>query len=476
MHRLSVKEKIGYGLGDTASNIVFQVVLNFMMFFYTDVFGITAAAAGTLMLVVRLFDMVTDPIMGGIADRTTTRWGSYRPYLLWVAIPYCLLAIAAFTTPDLSSNGKLWYAYLSYALLMTAYTAINIPYGALGGVMTANPHERGVIQGYRFALAMVGGFIVNSSLLYLVTHFGGEDQQQGFQYAMAALSLVALVCFVLCFLTTKERVAPENVRNEKSLFDAVVGIFKDFFLLVRSNREWLIIALASFFLLLIAVMRGGSTLYYAKYYLQCTANASISLGFMQFNLCDTAQLGTALLTIGTLGSIAGAVLTIIIARRVCKTLIFKAGACGFVFLCALMYFVPVNQLWTAIALHTAINFCHTIMVSMVFAMTADSVDWGEYVTGKRITAMTFSGHLFAIKFGAAIGGLLLGWILAGYGYQEPVNGVDQVQTGNALQGIVMLMTIFPALCGIVIFGFAMLYRLTTDRLAEIQQEIKLRTA
>ena len=474
MTKLGVREKVGYGLGDTASNIVFQVVLNFMMYFYTDVFGITAAAAGTLMLVVRLFDMVTDPIMGGIADRTSTRWGKYRPYLIWVAIPYGILAVAAFTTPDFGSSGKLLYAYISYALLMTAYTAINIPYGALGGMMTNNPNERGEIQGYRFSMAMVGSLIVNSSLLYLVARLGGGDDQTGFQYAMAVLAVVAFICFVLCFLSTRERVEQHDTRDEHGFVESFTGIVKDLWLLLTRNREWAVVAIATFFLLLIAVMRGGSTLYYVKYFLQCDPGSSISLLVVSFDMCDATELGTAFLTIGTLGSIVGAVLTIFLTRQLCKTVIFKCAAIGFVVTSVVLYSVGPQAVWTALLLNTLVGFFHIMMISLVFAMTADSVDWGEYVTGDRATAMTFSGHLFALKLGAAIGGSLLGWILAAYGYQEPVNNIDQIQTENALNGIVLLMTLFPALCGLLVLVCGWAYRLKQGRLLEIQAELRER--
>jgi GPH family glycoside/pentoside/hexuronide:cation symporter len=210
MTAISTREKISYGLGDTASNIVFQVVINFMLIFYTDVFGISAAAVGTLFLVVRVFDAVTDPLMGGLADRTQTRWGRYRPYLLWVAVPYGVLAVLAFTTPDLSDSGKLIYAYITYALLMTAYTAINIPYSALGGVMSAEPAQRASIQSWRFALAMVGGALVTASVWPMVDYFGDGDKAKGFQMAMVVLSTVAVICFIVCFKFTKERIKPEN--------------------------------------------------------------------------------------------------------------------------------------------------------------------------------------------------------------------------------------------------------------------------
>lgn len=475
MRKLGFREKVGYGLGDTASNIVFQVVLNFMMYFYTDVFGITAAAAGTLMLVVRLFDMVTDPVMGGIADRTSTRWGKYRPYLIWVAIPYGLLAVAAFTTPDFTDNNKLIYAYISYALLMTAYTAINIPYGALGGVMTDNPNERGELQGYRFTLAMVGSFIVNSSLLYLVATMGAGNNQQGFQYAMAVLAVVAFVCFVLCFLFTKERTPPESPRNERSVGDNFKGIINDFVSLIRSNREWAVVATATFFLLLIAVMRGGSTLYYTKYVLVCQEGSLISLGLISYDMCVPSELGTAFLTIGTIGSIVGAIVTILLSRSICKTVIFKMAAIGFTVASVGMYFVASNMIWAALIFNTMIGFFHIMMISLVFAMTADCVDWGELVTKKRATAMTFSGHLFALKLGAAIGGSLLGWILAAYGYQEPINGVDQTQSGYAMEGISLLMTIFPAVCGIVVLGLGWVYKLNSQTIHKVQAELAKRS-
>ncbi len=476
MNNLTLKEKIGYGLGDTASNIVFQVVLNFMMYFYTDVFGIGAAVAGTLMLVVRLFDMVTDPIMGGIADRTQTRWGKYRPYLIWIAIPYCFLAVVAFTTPDLNESGKVLYAYITYALLMTAYTAINIPYGALGGVMTDNPNDRGEIQGYRFALAMVGGLIVNSSLLYLVMTLGNGDDRLGFQYAMSVLSCIAFVCFVICFWVTKERVAQEQARDEPTFWAVVKGIVQDFKTLVTTNSQWALIAIATFFLLIIAVLRGGTTLYYTKYVLQCEPGMTLPLGVLSYDMCEKSQLGTAFLTMATLLSIAGAVATIFLTRKVCKTKIFKWAAVAFIVSSIALYFCEPAMIWRALFFNSMNGFFHTMMIALVFAMTADSVDWGEYVTGNRATAMTFSGHLFALKLGAAIGGSMLGWILAGYGYQEPVTGVAQVQSSLTVTGIVLLMTLFPAISTVFVLLCGWFYRLTSSRLMEIQAEIRLRVA
>jgi GPH family glycoside/pentoside/hexuronide:cation symporter len=203
---ISIKEKVGYGLGDTACNIVFQIVINFLLIFYTDVFGIGAAAAGTLLLVVRLFDGITDPIMGGIADRTNTKYGKYRPYLLWMALPYAVLGVLAFNTPDAGMTLKLVYAYITYTLLMTIYTAINIPYSALGGVMSKDSSERASIQSYRFALAMLGGALTVYLLPKLVNYFGNGDESVGYPLAMMVFGIAAIICFALSFVYTKERV------------------------------------------------------------------------------------------------------------------------------------------------------------------------------------------------------------------------------------------------------------------------------
>ncbi len=473
-NRLSVKEKIGYGLGDTASNIVFQVIVNYMVIFYTDVFGIGAAAAGTLMLVVRLFDMVTDPLMGGIADRTETRWGKYRPYLILTAIPYGILAVLAFSTPDMSDGGKLIYAYITYALLMTAYTAVNIPYSALGGVITENTKERGEVQAYRFALAMVGGFIVTSSMLWLVDTFGNGDDAKGYQYAMAVLSLIAFFCFVLCFFATKERVKPTEIVGENSIKDSFVGIWKDLFLLMRTNSQWGIMALVAIFLLLLVIMRGGVTLFYTKYYLICDMpNMNVALPFwasMQ-EFCVPDTLGTTFLTLGFVAAALGAVSTIFLTKKFCKVSIFKFAGVMIVAASTALYFVPKEMVFVSLGFFMATQYFQIMLVSNMFAMVADTVDYGEFKTGKRFTAMTFSAHLFALKLGVALGGALVGWLLAAFEYAAPVDGVEQVQSEKSLHGILLIFSLIPAACATVVFFLGRLYTLDDKRLAEIHTAI-----
>lgn len=431
MQRLSVLEKFGYGLGDTASNIVFQVVINFMLYFYTDVFGITAAAAGTLMLAVRMFDAVTDPIMGGLADRTRTRWGSYRPYLLWISVPYGLLAVLAFTTPDLSDGGKLIYAYITYALLMTAYTAINIPYSALGGVITKDTQERASVQSWRFMLAMVGGALVAATTLPMVEFFGSGDEQKGFQVAMIVLSLIAAACFVACFALTRERENPaESVKQQSMLADFVA--------LVR-NDQWVIIAFVTFVLLIAVAMKGAVTPYYVTYFLN--SESSITL----------------FLTAGMLAGVAGAMFANWMTRKACKVSVMKWAALALVVVYTALAFVPGDQFMLAFVLSTLSNFIHMIIIPYLFSAVADTVDYGLKRWGKGAMAMSYSGHLLALKIGIALGGALAGWILAYVGYQP-----NEAQTETALDGILFMYAWFSVAGGIVLIACLGFYRLNRE--------------
>lgn len=428
MQRLALKEKFGYGLGDTASNIVFQVVINFMLYFYTDVFGITAAAAGTLMLAVRMFDAITDPIMGGIADRTKTRWGSYRPYMLWISIPYGLLAVMAFTTPDLSDGGKLLYAYITYALLMTAYTAINIPYSALGGVITSDTQERASVQSWRFMLAMLGGALVAATTLPMVEFFGNGNEQKGFQMAMVVLSVIAVACFVACFALTHERENPTQKAKKQS-------ILADFVTLVR-NDQWLIIAVVTFILLVAVAMKGAVTPYYVSYFL----NSESSI--------------TMFMTAGMFAGVAGAMFANWMTRRVCKVAAMKMASVALVLVYVALAFVSGDQFWLAFSLSTLSNFIHMIIIPYLFSAVADSVDYGMKRWGKGAMAMSYSGHLLALKIGIALGGALAGWILAYVGYQP-----NEVQTETALDGIVFMYAWVSAIGGLSLWACFSFYKL-----------------
>ncbi|HHY85976.1 MAG TPA: hypothetical protein GYA07_10675, partial [Verrucomicrobia bacterium] len=267
---LSLREKFGYGLGDMASNIVYQAVINVLMYFYTDVYGIEVAAAGTLMIAVRFFDAITDPIMGAVADRTRTRWGRYRPWMLWIAVPYGVLAVTAFITPDVGAGTKLAYAYISYALLMTAYTAVNIPYSALAGVMTAEKDERAGLQSWRFGMAMVGGFLVTVSVWPLARLLGGggepKDLQLGFPFAVALLAVVGVVALFGCFAWTRERIYPDEENQAGNAAGSRAGFVEDLGAMFR-NSQWLIATLAMFIIQVRGGLQGNVKPYFIKYYI-----------------------------------------------------------------------------------------------------------------------------------------------------------------------------------------------------------------
>lgn len=438
---IKVREKIGYGLGDTAANLVFQMVINFMMFFYTDVYGLSAAAVGSLMLVVRLFDGVTDPIMGGIADRTKTRWGTYRPYLILTAIPYAILAVLTFTTPDFGESGKLIYAYATYALLMTAYTAVNVPYSALGGVLTSNSSERTSIQSYRFALAMSGGALVSALTMPLVDYFAGPDgdRQFGFQMAMTIFATLAFICFVVCFFSTKERVQPKRAKHQT--------ILKDMSSLTK-NKPFILLAAGSFVMLVMTAMRGAATPYFVSYYL------------------GREELISLFMTGGMLASIGGAVCMNWISQYFCKVSLVKYAALLSAAAHFAIFVLPADQFIIIFILSLVGAFAQMIITPGIFAMVADTADFNKLKSGSNTMALYYSAHLLVLKFGIAIGGAMAGWIFSATGYVA-----NQAQTETALQGIVFcyaLFTVFTCIVQYIVFKF---YTLTDNEMDEVHKQL-----
>lgn len=424
--KLTIKEKLGYGLGDTGSNIVFQVVIAFMMFYYTDVFGITAAEAGTLMLVVRVFDAITDPLMGALADRTKSRWGRYRPYLLWMAIPFCLFTVIAFITPDTSHANKLIYAYVTYSLMMLAYTAINIPYSALGGTLTNDIQERGSVQAWRFAMAKAGGLIIALFTLPLVAYFGQGDEQLGFSMAMVVLSLVAMACFIGCFALTKER-TPEITKKVPIKTDISA---------VLKNDQWRIIALVTFFLLITVAMRGGVMPYYVTYYL------------------GEKELVSMFVTASMIGGIIGALMSNWLIKFICKVKLMQLACLGIAAVNTVLFFIPADMVYTALTVTLITQFFHMLFIPMLFSSIPDTVDYSVNKSGHGPMAMSFSGHLLSLKFGIAVGGALTGWMLAAYGYQANVE-----QTESSLDGIVIIFAVSPAIGALISYALLRLYKL-----------------
>ena len=437
---LSKQEKIAYGLGDTASNIIFQTVMLFLTFFYTDIFGISPAVVGSMFLLVRIIDAVTDPLMGALADKTQSRHGKYRPYLLWLALPFALCSVLAFTTPDLSANGKVIYAFATYTLLMLAYTAINIPYSALGGVLTADPGERVSVQSYRFVFGMLGGLLVTACTLPLVNFFGDGDNAKGYQLTIAAMSLLGVVLFLLCFAGTRERV---TVPADQQL------TLRSSFASLWQNDQWRILCVAAFFLLTGMVLRTTLAIYYVKYFL------------------GREDLITAFVTLGMLGNIAGCALAQWLSRYVDKVKAYIGLQLISAAICVVSFFISAEQLVLAFALYFLWGFFLQMATPLLWAKMADTVDYGQYKTGIRITGLVYSSIVFFIKLGLALGGALAGWLLAYYNYQA-----DVVQTAATQQGILLSFTILPAIGSILVALVMSRYGLTGTRVLAIHQQLQ----
>jgi GPH family glycoside/pentoside/hexuronide:cation symporter len=444
---LTTLEKFGFGLGDTASNIVYQAVINVLLYFYTDVYGIEAAAAGTLMLVVRIFDAVTDPMMGAVADRTRSKHGRYRPWMLWVAVPYGVLAVAAFITPNADMGHKLVYAYISYALLMTAYTAVNVPYSALGGVMTGDSEERGNLQTWRFAMAMVGGFLVTTSVFPLAKLLGGGDQPEnyrlGFPFAMTVMAIIGVLCFLLCFRLTKEHIGPDPEQAHRKPQDDLVAMF--------SNSQWLIIALATLIIMTRGAMQSAAKPYFVNYYLITDHLPD----WLRWFMGSTSSKLSAFLGMTMLAGVAGAITANRLGTRWCKVSVMKFALLGTTTMNVVLFLIPRDAVLGALLLVMASNFFHMMFVPMLFSTVPDTVDYGLKTVGKGAMAMFCAGHLFALKMGNAFGGFFTGHLLGWFGYQANV-----AQGEHALTGIMVAFAGSSILGALLVLACLQFYRLT----------------
>ena len=448
--KLSVMEKIGFGMGDAACGIVYSSVTMFLTYFYTDIYGLSAAAVGIMFLATRIFDAIIDPITGMLADRTKTRWGRFRPWLIWFAIPYAVLAVMTYTTPDFGYSGKLLYAYISYALLMLCYTFINIPYCALGGVITRNEKERLSAQSFRFTISSASGLMVSMSTLFLVDWLGKEDKQLGFQLTMAFMGLIAIGMLIFCFLTTKERVTPIEDNN--------VSVKKDLKCLL-ANDQWCIVAIITFFSSMAGVMRSSATLYYATY-LMIGGISSTSGTAMKSAFVSTSVIGTIL----------GAMAAGYFAKRFTAIQLFKNINLILFAIGVIMFFVPPVWLSVVFPLYFLIGFFHQMYQPFKWNMMANAADYGEWKFGRRATGLSFSGNLFALKLGMAVAGALVGVCLGLLGYQA---GVD-VQTPLATKGIIGLLTIGPAFSYLLLWWLMRFYKLDDKMMEKIQEDLLTR--
>ena len=446
---LKFQEKLGYGLGDAASNFFFQTFNLFLLYYYTDVFGLAPAAVGTMFLVTKIVDAVSDPAMGLIADRTDSRWGKFRPYLLWAAIPYGFFGYAMFVSPDLSATGKLIYAYATYTLMMLAYTAVNVPYSALMGVISPSSTERTKVAAYRFICAFTAGWLIATFVTPLKNILGGGDEEVGFRLTMGIFAVVSIALFWICFATTKERVHPEQ---ESSHIRSDLRALLD-------NGPWIALFFSAIFALTNVAIRAGSTVFYFKYYIGDD-------GTPIFLIFDKTAV---FLSISTFGFIVGLTMTEALCRRFEKRHLMIILTLGNAVAMALFYITPPDQYWLMVTL----GFVGTVVIgptpALVWSMYADCADYGEWKTGRRTTALVFSAAQFAQKMGLAIGAGLSGYLLSLFGFVA-----NQVQSGSSIIGIKLMFSVFPAVLAALSAVAIFFYRLSDDKVKQIERELEER--
>ena len=458
--KISVFEKSAYGLGDMASNLFYQTFTMFLLYFYTDVFGISAAAAGTMFLIVRMLDTFYDPLVGILADRTKSNYGKFRPWILYTALPFGFLGLLTFYTPELASSAKLVYAYITYTAMMFIYSTINVPYGALMAVMTNNSLERTSLSAFRSISAFVGGLIVQGFTLKLVNYFGllkanidgSVNEQFGFSAAMGIYSILAIIMFLTTFFLCKERVQP--VSEEKS---SLKNDLKDLF----SNVPWLILTLVGIMTCLYVAIRNGSIIYYFKYYVNNAGTADL-FGFK----IGAETLVSTFMVVGTACSILGTILLKPMAAWVGKKRVYIGSMTIGTVLSVGYYFLDKDQISMMFLFQALCNLAIGPAMAMMWSMYADTADYSEWKTGRRATGLIYSSANFAQKFGWSIGGAIAGYLLAYFGFVA--NAPVTTETEN---GVKILFAIMPAFWSVIAVIALLFYKLDEQKVIEINQEL-----
>jgi glycoside/pentoside/hexuronide:cation symporter, GPH family len=440
--QIPTKECIAYALGDTATNLVWRTLMTFLGFFYTDVYGLSPEIVGFLFLISRFGDGASDVIMGVAADRTQTRWGKFRPWILWTALPFGIMTVLTFTTPDLGDTGKIIYAFVTYNLLIIFFTASNVPYSAMTGVISPDPAERTRLSSYRFGGAFVGALLTLGLNQPLVNFFGQGDETVGYKWTMVVFAVVAVVFFLITFAMTKERVKPAPVEK--------LNLWRDLGDLFR-NRAWFVLFLIGLCLITVNTLRQGSTMYYFAYFL------------------DSKGLAGTYFVITTVGAFIGAVMTAKLVGWFGRKGVIMGGFAIMALGSLAMYFVGREGTTTVFVLGFIIEAASGPIVTLFFAMLADAADFSEMKSGRRATGLVYSAGTVSFKFGSGIGGSLVGFVLAGTGYVPDVD-----QTLAALGGIKMLMSLLPALGCVAGFVVFLMYPISDLKLEELRAELETR--
>lgn len=443
--RLSVLEKIGFGAGDAAVNVVWSSMALILTFFYTDVFGLRVEHLGMLIFIPRLIDAFADVAMGMLTDARTTRLGRYRPYLLYGAVPFGLAIMIVFTTPDFAYAGKLAWAYVTYTLLMLVFTSVTIPYISLPGVITDDPQERLSANGYRLFFAKIAALMVTTFVPLFAARWGDAEKARGYQVSMALMAVIATILFLFCFFTTTERVKHTIDRKPLGL---------QLSLLLR-NDQWLVLAAVCIIGTIGYVIRGSVALFYAKYFLH-----------------GDERVQSLFITTGVAGNILAMVASTWITKKFCKIRLFRwTQILVFILSAALYFLVKPGDTALALGLFFLIQFVVDLHAPVFWSAISEAVDYGEMKSGKRVAGLAFGGISWCQKMGMSLAGLIVGGLLTHYGYVA-----DAVQSEFTLNGIALLLTLIPGTFHLVMGLLMFRYRITDAFYEQMKRDHLIATA
>ncbi len=453
--KIHFREKVGYGLGDAASSMFWKLFGMYLLFFYTDIYGLPAAVVGTMFLITRVWDSVFDPVVGTIADRTSSKWGKFRPYLLWMAVPFGLIGALTFTTPGFSLTGKIIYAYVTYSLMMMVYSMINVPYASLLGVMSADPKSRTELSSYRMIFAFMGSILsllLVEPLVQIFSKAGSEvSLTRGWQMAAVVFAIIAIGFFILTFSWTRERVKP--LKEEKNRVREDV---KDLF----RNRPWWILLGAGVSALIFNSIRDGAAVYYFKYYVEKTD--AFHIGALNVSL----SLTTLYLVLGQAANIVGIVFVTPISGKIGKKMTYLLAMVFATVFSVIFYFMDKDSIMLMMVMQFLISMCAGSIFPLLWSMYADIADYSEWKTGRRATGLIFSSSSMSQKFGWSIGGALTGWLLAIFGFKANVE-----QSASALEGIRLMLSFLPAVGTVLSVLFIAIYPLSEHKMVEISHDL-----
>ncbi|MGQ1945637.1 MFS transporter [Geofilum sp. OHC36d9] len=458
--KVTLKEKIGYGFGDAASSMFWKIFTFYLAIFYTDVFGIPAAAVGTMFLLTRIWDTANDPIMGIIGDRTKTRWGKFRPYLLWLAFPFAIIGVLLFTTPELSVKGKIIFAYITYTLMMMAYTAINVPYASLLGVMTSDPNERTSFASFRMVFAFAGSLLVVAIFQPLLDIFktNNININTSYQLTMVVIGSIVVGFFLLTFSWTRERITPPK-EQQNSLKKDIKNLL--------NNIPWFVLLGAGVMTLIFNSVRDGVAVYYFKYFISDDINQETSVLFSSM----TIAYSTFYLFLGQATNMVGVILAKPVSAKIGKRKTFIYAMFTAAILSTLFFYIGREDTFMIFALQALISFCAGIIFPLLWSMYADTADYSEWKTGRRATGLVFSASSMSQKLGWTIGGAITMWLLAIFGFESNVS-----QSPETIKGIKYMMSYVPALSALISGMFMFFYKLDDTKIEKIMLELNQRRA